>query len=131
MKIKAFVFSLTAAAVIFGLGSCLSVKVTNNKYSSRTNYDWEGTYAGRHQAGGENGLDVIVKIDKDQRFEMYYEYVDKSRDPFSWIGTFKWDKTGTIILVDIIDAPVQYKVEKDKLLRLDLGVNNYTLYKIR
>jgi len=34
MKTKAFVFSLTAVLVIFGLGSCLSVKVTNNKYSS-------------------------------------------------------------------------------------------------
>jgi len=76
-------------------------------------------------------LDIILKLGKDQKFEMYHEYVDNSRGPYSWTGTFKWDKTGNIILIDILDAPVKYKVEKDKLLRLDLGVNNYTLYKIR
>ena len=46
-------------------------------------------------------------------------YVYRFYDPANWRGSFQWDDTGSIITIDIIDAPTHYLVVQDKLIRLD------------
>jgi len=130
MNRKAFlVVVLMAVPVICGLGSCLSNKGPHDINNPKDNLDWEGVYTGSFLTNSGYVLNVRITLSRDQGFELYYEYADGSHEPFSWTGSFRWDDTGSIIMVEIIDAPSQYKVAKDKLIRLD--VYDYALEKER
>jgi len=111
MKRKTFIFILILAIAILSLGSC------GNAQSS---IDWEGVYKGTIPAADCDGINVTMKLNKDQSFEMSYEYIGRVREPFTWTGKFKWDDTGNIIIIDIIDAPSFYKVAKNMLTQLDM-----------
>jgi uncharacterized lipoprotein NlpE involved in copper resistance len=115
--------------VIFGLGSCLSSKGANETKNAKNNLDWEGVYTSTVLLNNEYAADVCIKLNRDQRLEYNIEYVDKAYEPFNFITPFRWDDTGNIIMMDPMDAPVQYKVEKDKLIQL--GSDNYVLKKVR
>jgi uncharacterized lipoprotein NlpE involved in copper resistance len=117
MKRKTFIFILMAAIAMLALGSCLSTQGSGNAQSG---IDWEGVYKGTIPAADGPGINVSIKLNKDQSFEMSYEYIDKGDKPFTWTGNFKWDDTGNIIIIDIIDAPNYYKVEKTRLIQLDM-----------
>ena len=130
MNRKVFpVFFLMAVLVIFGLGSCLSNKGSNETKNAKNNLDWEGVYTGTVLLGNGYTADVRIKLSKDQRLKYNLEYVDKAYDTLNFIAPFRWDDTGNIIMMDPMDVPVQYKVEKDKLIRLD--ADNYVLKKVR
>jgi len=73
-------------------------------------------------------MDVRIQLNKDQSFESIFEYTDGAYDTINIDGSFKWDNTGNIILIDVIDAPTQYKVAENMLIRLD--TYNYVLKKI-
>ena len=130
MNLKTFVvFFLMAALVILGLGSCLSNSGPNDARNSKNNIDWEGEYIGTVVSDSGVVLNVRLRLNRDQSFELNYEYLDKSHDPFNFRGPFQWDHAGNIIIIDVIDALTQYKVVKDKLIRLDMY--NYELKKAR
>ena len=132
MNKKAFtVFFLMAVSVIFGLGSCFSNNGSDETKDAKNNLDWEGVYTGTVLLSNGHFADVRIKLNRDQRFEYNFEYADKAYDPLqiNFTAPFRWDDTGNIIMMDPIDVPVQYKVEKDKLIRLD--VKNYVLKKVR
>ena len=132
MNRKAFtVFFLMAVLAIFGLGSCFSSKGPDEIENAKNYLDWEGVYAGTILLGNGHIADISIKLNRDQSFEYNCKYLDNDYDPYplNFIAPFRWDDTGNIIMMDPIDAPVQYKVEKDKLIRLD--EDNYILMKIR
>jgi hypothetical protein len=120
-----------AVSVIFGLGSCLSNKGPNETKNAKNNLDWEGVYTGTVLLGNGQVADVRIKLNRDQSFEYNCEYADKAYGPLplNFIAPFRWDDTGNVIMMDPIDVPVRYKVEKDKLIRLD--EDNYVLKKVR
>jgi len=131
MNKKAFViFLLIAALATLGLGSCLSNRKSDEVRNAKNSLDWEGLYIGKTPLHDGIELNVLIRLSRDQWLEFYYEYVDGSKDPFTWTGKFRWDDTGNIITFEVIDTFPQYRVEKDRLVRLDLGVNNYTLEKV-
>ena len=120
MNRKTFVtFLLAAALVTFGLGSCLSNKRPNEIHNSKNDFDWEGVYTGRVLSADGHIVDISMKLIRDQRFEFNYEYMDGSHESFNFGGPFQWDNTGSVIMIDIIDAPVYYKVTKNELIRLE------------
>jgi uncharacterized lipoprotein NlpE involved in copper resistance len=119
MNRKAF-FILMAAFAIFGLGSCLSTKAPVDARNSRTSLDWEGVYTGTIPAASGPGINVRLKINEDESFELKYEYLDKPENPSTWTGSFKWDDAGNIITLDIKDVPPHYKAEQNKLIQLDM-----------
>ena len=131
MNRKAFiVFLLMATLVIFGLGSCLSNKGPNEINNAKNSLDWEGVYTGTILMSGTGHVaNVRIRLDRDQSLEFNREYVDGYYIPINFRAPFKWDDTGNIIMMDAMDVPLQYKVEKDKLSRL--GENNYVLKKVR
>jgi uncharacterized lipoprotein NlpE involved in copper resistance len=120
---------LVAALIIFGLSSCLSNKEQNKICNAKNSLNWEGVYTGTiTMLGNGNAASVRIRLYRDQSLEFNHVYVDGSYEPIIYRAPFIWDDTGNIIMLDAMDAPVQYKVERDKLIRLD--DNNYVLKKV-
>ena len=133
MNRKALVFLLMAAIAISGLGSCLSNR------NSKTSLDWAGVYTGTIPAADGEGINVRMKINKDNTYELTYEYIGKPANTFTNTGSFKWNDTGDIINLGIADTPSYYKVAENKLIQLDMEgkpitgklADNYALTKER
>jgi uncharacterized lipoprotein NlpE involved in copper resistance len=136
MNRKAFIIFL-AALVIFGLGSCLSNKGVDKDHNARNSLDWAGVYTGTTPSASGSGIDVRLRLNNDQSFELNYKYLDRPDSTFNWTGSFKWDDTGSIITLDITDAPPHYKVTENMLIQLDMNrkqisgnlADNYVLKK--
>jgi uncharacterized lipoprotein NlpE involved in copper resistance len=116
MNRKAFIFLLMAALAI----SCLSNQEAVDGHNSRTSLDWTGIYTGTIPAADGPGINVRMKINKDNTYELTYDYIDRSVNPFTFSGSFTWDDTGNIIHIEIADAPSYYKVAENKLIQLDM-----------
>jgi len=110
MNKKAFVFILLTALAIFGLGSCLSKTI-----------DWAGVYTGTIPAADGEGINVRMKLNKDNTYELTYEYIGKPDNSFTFTGSFKWNDTKDIINIEIADAPSYYKIGENKLTQMDMA----------
>jgi hypothetical protein len=140
MNKKAYIVSLlTVVFVLSGFNSCLSNQGLNNAHNSKNSLDWQGVYTGTIPSGSGPGIDVRIKLNLDQSFELNYVYIDRPDSQFNWTGSFQWDKKGDIITLDINDAPPHYKVAENKLIQLDVNgkpisgmlADNYVLKKER
>ena len=114
-------FLLMAVLVIFGLSSCFLSKEPNEARNAKNSLDWEGVYTATVLLNNGRAANIRITLNRDQSFEYNREYVDKVNDPLplNFTAPFQWDDTGNIIMMDPIDVPVQYKVKKDELIRLD------------
>jgi uncharacterized lipoprotein NlpE involved in copper resistance len=130
MNKKAFVIFFVVVFALFGLGSCVS----------KNSLDWAGVYTGTIPSAGGSGINVRIKIDKDNTYELTYEYIDRPpENSFTSTGKFTWDDAGNIIHIDTTDAPGYYKIAKNKLIQLDMEgkpitgklADNYVLTKER
>jgi len=123
MKRKTFpILILLIAFIISGLGSCVSSSSKDKNVdfqNSRDSIDWAGVYKGKVPLDNGPGLSVRLKLYTDQTFELRFEYLDKSYKTIDWTGWFMWDDTGNIIILDIIDAPVYYKVTENMLIEVN------------
>jgi hypothetical protein len=129
MNGKIFIVLLTVALVVFGVSSCFSNNDSNDKNNLKNNLDWAGVYTGTYMTDSGYIQDVRIRLNKDQSFEANIRYVDGSHNTIDIKGRFQWDETESIILIDVIDAPVKYKVSKNKLIRLD--TYDYVLEKVQ
>ena len=129
MKKNIFIILLMTALVILGINSCFSNNDSGDNNSIKNSLDWKGIYAGSYLTDSGNILNVRIKLNKEQTFEANYQYADGSYNIIDIKGRFQWDNTGSIILIDVIDAPVRYKVSKNKLIRLD--EHEYVLEKVQ
>jgi uncharacterized lipoprotein NlpE involved in copper resistance len=133
---KVFIVMLLTA--VLGLGSCLSNRASDI-HNSRISLDWAGLYTGTIPSASHPGIDVRLTLNTDQSYELNYVYLDRPDGSFTWKGSFQWDEKGSIIKLDINEAPPYYKVEQDKLIQLDMKgkpiksrqPDNYVLNKIR
>jgi len=126
MKRKVFIFALMVVLVATGLSSCNKAKGTADVQNPKTSLDWAGVYTGTIPAADVSGINVRMQINKDNTYELTYEYLDKPDNTFTFTGAFKWDDTGSVIIIDIADAPSFYKVAENKLIQLDMAGNLIT-----
>ncbi|MDR2941836.1 MAG: copper resistance protein NlpE [Treponema sp.] len=122
MNRKTFIIFLLAAAVaIFGLSSCLSNKGTDI-HNSRISLDWDGVYTGTIPSASGTGINVRLRLNRDQSFELNYIYIDRLDGQFKRTGTFNWDEAGNVIKLDINNDDVSpyYKPIEGKLIQLDM-----------
>jgi len=124
-----FIYLVMTVLVIFGLSSCFLNYEANSKNSLKNSLDWEGIYTGSYTTDSGNLMNVRMKLNKDQSFEANYQYADGSYNTININGRFQWDNSGSIIMIDVIDSPVHYKVAKNKLIRLDN--RNFVLEKVQ
>jgi len=136
---KSLVISFMAALVIFGLASCVSTSGNADPHNSRNSLDWAGVYTGTIPAADASGINVRLRLSQDETFVLQYEYLDKPNNQFNSTGSFKWDKKGSIITLQVKDMPPYYKVEENRLIQLDIKgkpitgdlADNYILTKER
>jgi uncharacterized lipoprotein NlpE involved in copper resistance len=122
MKRKAFVFLLAAVfAVSAGLISCQPNRKAVDIHNSRLTLDWTGMYKGVIPSASGSGIDVSLKLNIDDTYELTYKYIDKPEKSFTNTGAFKWDDTGEFVTLDITEAPSHYKVGENKLTQLDMN----------
>jgi hypothetical protein len=130
MDIKIFiVLLLMAFLVIFGFVSCFSNNESGEKNTLKKSIDWEGVYTGSHLTDSGNLMNVRIRLFKEYIFEANYHYADGSYNTIDIKGRFQWDDTESIIIIDVIDAPIRYKVAKNKLIRMD--EYDYVLEKVQ
>ena len=118
-KNNVFHFILIALLLTAAISACVSTKSADMSHNARDSLDWEGRYAGRIPSASGSGIDVQITLRSDQTFSMVYDYVDR-QGFYTGMGTFDWDETGNVIILKHPDFPPYYRVEKDRLLHLDL-----------
>jgi len=111
VKRKAFFSLFMAVLAISVLGSC----------RSKNSLDWAGVYTGTIPAADGEGINVRMKINKDNTYELTYEYIGKPDNSFTFNGSFQWNDTKDIIHIEIADAPSYYKIGENKLTQLDMA----------
>jgi uncharacterized lipoprotein NlpE involved in copper resistance len=139
MNRKTFIAALlTVVLAVFGLVSCLSNKGTDT-HSSKTALDWAGVYTGTIPSASRPGIDVRMTLNRDQSYELNYVYIDRPDGSYNRTGSFQWDEKGSVIKLDIENAPPYYKPEEGRLIQLDMSgkpisgilADNYVLRKER
>jgi len=122
MKRKAFVFLFAAVFAVTGLISCQPNRKAVDIHNSRLTLDWSGMYKGTIPSASGMGIDVSLKLNIDDTYELTYDYAGKPENKFTNKGAFTWDATGEFITLDIsADTPSHYKVAEDKLIQLDMN----------
>jgi len=90
--------------------------------------DWPGTYTGTIPCADCEGIETQITIGKDLYYSMKIKYPVKSGESVHENnGRFTWNKEGsTITLNGIENAPNQYLVGENILIRLDMKGNRIT-----
>ena len=121
MKSKIYIIS---AILLFVLGaSCSSKQKTTKKVipmgdSSLTSLDWDGTYQGILPCGDCEGIQTQIVLSKDLSYVLETRYIAKDEKIFQTKGTFKWDATGSKIILDN-SGNQMYLVGENRLIHLD------------
>jgi len=120
MSIKMFIicFFMTGIAVS-GLGLYVLGHGIIDIRNANIIFDWDGVYKGILPAAEGPGIDVRLKLNKDDSYELMYKYLNNPDKLFIWAGSFNWNKIGNIITLNIADTPVYYKVTENKVIQLD------------
>jgi len=127
MSVKAFIICLFMTGIaVSGLGLSTSGRGVIDFHNAKIIYDWDGVYTGIIPAADGPGIDVNLKLNRDQTFELSYKYLDRFNSPFIRSGKFKWNKTGNIITLKLTDAPFYYKVAENKVIQLDMNKKRIT-----
>ncbi|WP_413997842.1 copper resistance protein NlpE [Flavobacterium sp. W1B] len=93
-----------------------------DEHNSQNSLDWSGTYSGVVPCADCEGIETEIILNKDMTFIRRTKYLGKGDQKVAEeIGSFVWDKTGSIVSLKGIDeAPGQYKVGENKLMQLDM-----------
>jgi len=126
MNKKAFIIFLIAVLALFGLGSCSSSQKSVDVHNAEVSLDWAGVYTGTIPSADGPGINVRMKLNKDNTYELTYEYLKNPGNVFTNTGSFKWNDTGDIINLGIADTPSYYKIAENKLIQLDMAGNLIT-----
>lgn len=107
-------------------------------HTTQNSVDWDGTYQGVIPCADCPGIKVTIVLNSDGTFQREDVYIDKQDSTIKETGTFKWDKTGTIVTLQGKDQTSQFKVQEGNIVMLDTDGNiisgplaeNYILKKI-
>jgi len=112
---------LMAILIVSGLTSCATSKGLD-AHNSRNSLDWAGVYAGTIPAADGVGIDVRLRLNSDESFMLWYDYLDRPNGQYNWTGSFKWDNKGNTVILNLNEkeVPPYYKVVENALIQLDM-----------
>jgi len=94
--------------------------------NSRDAVDWFGTYTGFLPGADNQGIYVQITLNRDETYEVQYQYSEKSEGVFIFTGNFSWDDDGGTITLDSSRVPSRYRVGENVLFQLDIEGNRIT-----
>jgi len=98
-----------------------TIAAVDTTHNAQTSLDWNGTYKGITPCADCEGIETEVALNKDMTFIVKTKYKGKSDEVFEEKGTFKWDETGSIVILEgLKDRPNQFFVGENTLTQLDL-----------
>jgi uncharacterized lipoprotein NlpE involved in copper resistance len=119
-------------AVLCGCGSNKAGKAVDVAHSSRNSLNWAGVYTGVIPAASGPGIDVQLTLNEDGSYKISYRYIDRSDERFERTGTFTWNDSGSVVILDTAEIPPEapaeippefppyYQVGENWLLQLDM-----------
>jgi uncharacterized lipoprotein NlpE involved in copper resistance len=125
---KKLKYMLLAVFIITGFLSCASNQAPDRPgyHMSEISLSWPGTYTGIIPAADGPGIDVQLTLNYDRTFALQYRYIDRGDNVFLPEGTFTWDKTGEIVILDIENIPPYYRAWGNSFIQLDMQGNRIT-----
>lgn len=98
-----------------------TIAAVDTTHNAQTSLDWNGTYKGITPCADCEGIETEVALNKDMTFIVKTKYKGKSDEVFEEKGIFKWDQTGSIVILEgLKDRPNQFFVGENTLTQLDL-----------
>jgi uncharacterized lipoprotein NlpE involved in copper resistance len=118
-------YLLPAVFLITVFLSCATNKIPAipDYHTPEISLSWPGTYTGIIPAADGPGIEVQLTLNSDRTFALQYRYVDRGDSVFFHEGTFAWDNTGWIIILDIENIPPYYQAAENRLIQLDMQGN--------
>lgn len=132
-----------AALLLAGICACVSTETDNQAvdlaHNSRNSLNWAGIYTGVIPAADGPGINVRIVLNENGTYEISYQYIDRGDERFENAGTFTWDASGNVIILDSREFPPYYRAGENRLTQLDMegkditGVlaGNYILSKVQ
>jgi uncharacterized lipoprotein NlpE involved in copper resistance len=88
-------------------------------HSSRNALDWAGTYEGITPCADCPGIKTRLTLQKDDRYELSTQYLERQVAPQTARGQFSWNAAGSAITLDAAGHGQQFQVGEGRLLQLN------------
>lgn len=95
-----------------------AVAVVPDMHNAETSLDYWGTYAGTLPAADCPGIEVRLTLAADGSYELHEKYIDRDSE-FDRKGTYTVRENLLTLSAADGDQPEYYKVEENRLRRLD------------
>ena len=117
MKTLALALVLAAA-----LGACMprqDAAVPDPAHNSRNALDWAGVYEGVLPCADCPGIKMRLSLQRDGRYELSTQYMDRQPTPQTARGQFSWNAAGSAIALDAAGHGQQFQVGEGRLLQMN------------
>ena len=104
------------ALIIIGCGQ-QDISTIDTTSSSKTTLQWQGVYHGVFPCPSCDGMDTTLELTQPNQYTIHTIRLGTDPNPYRGSGTFKWDQSGNII---ILDRGHIYQVYSDHLYLLDV-----------
>ena len=113
-------------AVLCACGSNKAGKAVDSAHNSKNSLNWAGLYTGMIPAADGPGINVRITLHENGAYEISYQYIDRGDERFEHAGTFTWNDSGSVIILDSTEFPPYYKVGENILIQLDMEGKDIT-----
>lgn len=119
---------IDSTAVSDGIDTSAVDKIPGaDMHTAQISLDWDGTYKGLTPCADCEGIETEVTLNKNMSFILKTKYKGKGDKVFEESGNFKWDKNGSIVILEgIKDRSAQFFVGENTLTQLDMDGNRVT-----
>ena len=98
--------------------------VPPDMHTSQIALDYYGTYKGVVPCADCEGIETIILLKENEKYEVAIKYLGKSDAVYKESGHFSWGDDGRIITLEGLENRAsQYQVGENKLFQLDLEGN--------
>lgn len=120
--------TIDSNAVSDGIDTVAVDKVPDaDMHNAQISLDWNGTYKGITPCADCEGIETEVTLNKDLTYLIKTKYKGKGDKVFEETGDFKWDKTGSIVILEgLKDRSSQFFVGENTLTQLDMDGKRIT-----
>ena len=112
-----------ALVMAIGIGACMprvdAAAPAADGHNSRNSLDWAGAYEGVLPCADCPGIQTRLVLQRDGRFELRTQYLERQVAPQTASGSFSWNSAGSSITLDAAGWGQQFRVGEGRLLQLN------------